>query len=463
MNPARLVFPAIRWNEAAGFSPALDAAREAARRGVGGFIIFGGTADAVRDLTTGLEEYAGRPLLFAADLERGAGQQFQGLPELPPPLALASLWTGGSFYAGLSTAMHAASVGVHWVLGPVADLDVEPENPIVQTRSFGSEPAEVSQHVKAWVEGCQAMALACAKHYPGHGRTTADSHSVLPVVEQPATTLEADLAPFDAARAAGVATIMTAHVSYPAWDPTGAPATFSKPILGGLRRRGFDGLIVSDALIMEGARAGATDAGAALGALRAGVDILLYPPDPLAVIDAVESAVKAEHSVREATGRSLERLSAAVTMSRRDRGVSIESMDLGATLLRQGLMRGKRASLRSPIDLVIVDDDLDGDYPPSSSDFVRQALARGGAWLGAGGSQVVLAFAEPRAGKRRGGFGQRALSELAVHAPGASLVVLFGHPRLEASIPGDAPVLLAWHRQRLMQEAVAHWMRTHQA
>ncbi len=165
-DPARLVLPAIRWSDETGFGHADDAIAEALALGVGGFIIFGGPADQVRGLTASLRARAGRPLLIGADLERGAGQQFAGLTELPPPLALASLDDLDVIReAGRITAIEALSVGVNWVFAPVADLDLAASNPIVQTRSFGDDPAKVAAAVRAWIEGCQgAGALACAKH-----------------------------------------------------------------------------------------------------------------------------------------------------------------------------------------------------------------------------------------------------------------------------------------------------------
>ena len=178
MTAARLIFPAIRWRDPEGFAHEWGPIREALELGVGGFIIFGGTAEAVSALTTQLRREAGQPLLLAADLERGAGQQFDGLTQFPPPRALAAFdRLEVTRWAGAVTAYEARGVGVNWVFAPVADLDLLPDNPIIQTRAFGAEPEGVARQVAAWVEGCQSTgALACAKHYPGHARTTADSH-----------------------------------------------------------------------------------------------------------------------------------------------------------------------------------------------------------------------------------------------------------------------------------------------
>ena len=258
--PARLILPALRSEALSGFGHEAGRIADALEIGVGGFIIFGGTAETVRRLTADLLRRAGRPLLLAADLERGAGQQIAGLTEFPPPMALASLGDPAVVrWAAFVTAQEARAVGINWIFAPVADLDVLADNPIVQTRAFGEDPNLVATCVRHWIEGCQsAGALACAKHYPGHGRTTVDSHIALPVVEASAAALRsADLLPFTVAIESGVASIMTAHVAYPSLDDSNLPATLSRTLLGELRTKSrFNGLVVTDALIMDGALSG---------------------------------------------------------------------------------------------------------------------------------------------------------------------------------------------------------------
>jgi beta-glucosidase len=435
---------------------------------VGGFIIFGGTVEAVRRLTTDLLRRAGRPLLIASDLERGAGQQVAGLTEFPPPAALASLEDAAVIrWAGAVTAQEARAVGINWVLAPVADLDVLPDNPIVQTRAFGGNPQQVASYVRSWIEGCQdAGALACAKHYPGHGRTTVDSHIDLPVVEASAEVLRgSDMVPFAVAVESGVASVMTGHVAYPSLDPSGLPATMSTLLLDELRGPfGFDGLVVSDALIMDGALQGRRESDAAVEALQAGVDLLLYPKDSRRVKEALVRALESGGLSRERFARSLERYERALAAATGPtppvaRG-PFESADaLADALLEQGMIRGAAPRLEAPMDLIVVDDDLGGPYPPGPTDWTRQGLGEELVGRYAGGSRVVLAFAEPRAWKGRSGFSAASTETLADRAAGANLIVLFGHPRLLPELPGDLPVLLAWHRQRLMQEGVARWLR----
>ena len=465
MNPGRLVIPALRARPDGSFTHEADTIRAALDVGAGGFIIFGGTVESVRTLTADLVRQAGRPLLLASDLERGAGQQVEGLTELPPPAALGWLDEPDVIrWAGALTGAEARAVGINWVFAPVADLDVLPTNPIVQTRAFSADPGTVATCVRDWIEGCQAHALACVKHYPGHGRTAIDSHVALPsVTDDEAVLRDADERPFAEAVNAGVASVMTAHVAYPALDASGLPATLSAPILARLRSRlGFAGIIVTDALIMEGALSGQSESGAAVRALAAGVDVLLYPADAARVCGSVRDAARSGALPAERLADAERRYDAALaranqTPARIAAGPYESAAHLADALIDRGLTRGAVRELKRSITLTVADDDLGGSYPPSPSDYVATWLGDRGL-LGTGGSRVVLVFAEPRAWKGRSGLGPQVRELLAREAPSADLIVLFGHPRLAEEIPGERPLLLAWHRQRLMQEAVGRWM-----
>jgi len=465
--PARLILPALRSEALSGFAHEAGRIADALEIGVGGFIIFGGTAETVRRLTADLLRRAGRPLLLAADLERGAGQQIAGLTEFPPPMALASLEEPAVVrWAASVTAQEARAVGINWIFAPVADLDILPENPIVQTRAFGADPNDVATCVRQWIEGCQsAGALACAKHYPGHGRTTVDSHIALPVVEAPAAALRSeDLLPFDVAIESGVASIMTAHVAYPALDDSHLPATLSRTLLGELRTKSrYDGLVVTDALIMDGALSGRRESDAAVQAVQAGADLLLYPNDPRRVRDALEAALASGNLAPERLDQSLNRYERALATATAPtppvtKGPFESAEALADTLLKRGMVRGAPPTLVGPLDLVVIDDDVGGPYPPGPTDYVHRALGPELIGRYSGGSRVVMVFAEPRAWKGRSGLGSASREALEHYSSGADLLILFGHPRLLGELPSRAPVLLAWHRQRLMQEAVGRWL-----
>jgi beta-glucosidase-like glycosyl hydrolase len=475
VTAARLVLPAIRWDPVRKFDH--EAIDRALVLGVGGFIVFGLNAiqggrgvpaRTLRALIIDVTARAGRPLLWAADLERGAGQQVAGCSELPPPAALASLGDSGVIrWAGWHTAREAHGVGINWILGPVCDLDVEPKNPIVQTRAFGEEAEGVGEAVAEWVAGArEGGVLTCAKHWPGHGRTLSDSHDGVPVVAAEAQLLrDQDEAPFRAAIKAGVDGVMTAHVAFPELDPSGRPATYSVPILARLREIGFDGVVVTDALVMEGAGGTSVDA-PALAALDAGCDLLCYPEDVEGTVHALEGATAPVHRARIET--ALRRYAAALeTAGSRHPGPppgEYTPEGVADLLLERGLRRGERPQTAGAVALEIVDDDQGGKWPASPNTYLGEAIAgaegRMVGWADDGSCKVVAAFAEPRASKGRAGFSAENRARLANLAPKADLIVLFAHPRLLKEIPGDRPVLLAWHRQKLMQDAVARWLLT---
>lgn len=463
--PARLVLPALRWRRRGGYAHERRRIAEALRHGVGGFIVFRAPREALASLIRELHDAAGRPLIIGADLERGPAQQVDGLTELPPPAVLGALDDlAATEHAGAVTAAGARSVGINWAFAPVADLDLEPDNPIVQTRSFGADPARVGAHVAAWVRGCEGGgALASVKHYPGHGRTTTDSHEALPAVEAPLEVLlDSDLVPFAHGIGAGASSVMTAHVAYPGWDPSGTAATFSAAMLGHLRQGlGFEGAIVTDALIMGGALQENPEVVASRTALAAGCDLLLYPRDFAAVIGALDRWSR-DATARRHLDRALERQ--AWLLGRAQRPAAPDSGD-AAGAFADGLadralemLRGDPPSLRAPLAIEVVDDDVGGPYVIPPRDVFRRTLEAQGVPLRPGGTRVVLVYSEPRSWKGRGSLGPASIEALQRLAPGAHLVALFAHPRWVSQIPGTAPVLGAWHGLALMQRAVARWV-----
>lgn len=474
MRVGRLLFPAIRWQHEGGFDAAREGADEALALGVGGFCIFGGTAETVRALTAELRERSTAPLLIASDLERGAGQQFTGATQLPPLAALGALDDLDATRAAANlTAREAIALGVNWIFAPVADVDLEPANPIIGTRSFGAQPSRVAAQVVEWIHGCHdGGALCCAKHFPGHGRTVEDSHAVLPLVDVDRDALRDDLLPFRAAIEAGVDALMTAHVAYLALDPTGSPATLSKPIVTGLLRRtlGFGGLVVTDALIMEGVlRGGLTEPAASVQAVAAGCDALLYPRDLRGVARALDDAVgDALPEVRalEAIGRIDAAAARATTEETAAAFGRAEDAAWVAELAVRTLdvVRGEPRVGRS-IDLLTVDDDVGGPYAPPARDRFGAALRAAGVDVRAvEGSYperdlVVAVYCDIRAWKGRPGLSDDAKRTVAaaLAIQPAATVVLFGHPRLAHDLSGDA-LLAAWGGEAVMQEAAARWL-----
>jgi beta-N-acetylhexosaminidase len=207
------------------------------------------------------------------------------------------------------------AVGIDLDLAPVVDVNSEPDNPVIGTRSFGADPSLAARHTTAWVEGLQAVGVgACVKHFPGHGATTVDSHAGLPTVDVPYEVLAArDLPPFLAAARAGALAVMTSHVLLPALDPRW-PATLSAPVLAMLRRElGEDTLVVTDALDMAGASGGRGVPAAAVLALRAGADLLcLGPAQTGDETDEVVAAVLAAVAAGDLPGDRLEEAASRV-------------------------------------------------------------------------------------------------------------------------------------------------------
>lgn len=471
--------PAIRWSPERGFDHAREMIERALDLGVGGFIFFGGRDDAVAGLTAELQSRSSTPLLIGSDLERGAGQQFEGLTGLPPLAALGALRDERAIRdAARISARESRSVGVNWIYSPVADLDIEPANPIVGTRAFGGDPQRVAEQVYAWIRACQAEGvLACAKHFPGHGRTIGDSHALLPVVSAPRERLDAeDMVPFRAAVNADVAAVMTAHVSFPALDPSGAPATLSAPILRGVLREGmrFRGLIVTDALIMEGVRSAATEGAGAVRAIEAGCDLLLYPDDLEAVTTALEQSVDRGPLTVERIAESQNRRRKWADWARDHEAEAATDDDRvrAAEIARRAvfLARGLSARLpNGPVEVVIVDDDIGGPYPPPSREPLLAALRARGveptlSEVPQGGADtplLVALFGDIRGWKGRPGYSAATVSAVrealtALGAPGRTVIVAqFSHPRLSAEIPDGPVVVCAWGGERAMQEALA--------
>ncbi len=267
-----------------------------------------------------MQSAADIPLLVAADMERGAGMRLAEATRFPSPMAL-----GGSgdpesaFQTARATGEEARAAGVNWVLAPVADVNSNPRNPIINVRAFGERPEVVSRYVSRFVQGAHAAnVLATAKHFPGHGSTDRDSHISLPIVRSGRSTLEQEnLPPFRAAIEAGVDAVMTAHVVVPSLEADAAagpeslpPATLSKAVLTDVLREqlNFDGLIVTDALEMQALTAEFSSAEVVLRAVEAGADVLLLPPDPEAAIRAIVAAIESGRIDESRIDRSVKRI-----------------------------------------------------------------------------------------------------------------------------------------------------------
>ena len=315
--------------------------RQVEENHVGGIILFRGSVYESVHLVNRMQQLARRPLLISADLEAGAGMRFIDTINFPWNMAVGA--TGNPEYArrmGEVTAREARALGVQQIFAPVVDVNNNAANPVINVRSYGEDPAEVARMAAAFTEGAQGGGvIATAKHFPGHGDTAVDSHRGLPVINVSRARLDAiELVPFRAAIAAGVGSVMIAHIGLPQIDPTKItplegvgqrrpsyadrevivenatlPATLSPPVVGGTLRRdlGFDGIIVTDALDMSGLTIYFTPGEAAVRAVLAGSDMLLKPPDADAAVRGLREAVAAGRLTEKRIEESARRLLAA--------------------------------------------------------------------------------------------------------------------------------------------------------
>ena len=309
--------------------------------GVGGVIFLGGSAAELALRSQQMQAWAKIPLLIAADIEEGVGQRFPGATWFAPPMAISQIARTNPHIAqqyaeqmGAITATEAIAIGINWILAPVVDVNNNPDNPVINVRAFGETPAVVSPLANAFIKGAKAYpVLTTAKHFPGHGDTTTDSHVDLPVIpHSPSRLAEIELAPFKSAIASGVDAVMSAHLLIECWDSQ-YPATLSKPILTGqLRDRlGFTGLIVTDALMMNAIanRYGINES--PVLAVEAGADILLMPSDPEGAINAVCEAVQSGQISEQRIRESVERIWHA---KRQVGGIKIEPSKIALKLAK---------------------------------------------------------------------------------------------------------------------------------
>lgn len=278
-------------------TPKFDEIKEDIQRyHVGGYLAFPGDVLSAALLIRRMQEMARIPLFIASDLEGGTGLIFDGATRFPKAMALAA--TGdplNAYTTGKITALEARNIGININFYPDVDVNNNPNNPIINIRSFGESPELVSKMAAAYIRGVQENGLlATAKHFPGHGDTSTDSHLELPVIQAGIDRLNrVELPPFRAAIEAGVGAIMAAHIAVPALEGgADLPATLSRPILTGLLRRQmeFRGLVFTDAMTMGGIVNGYKNGEAVVRAFRAGADVILYPPS---VKDAFEALLKA--------------------------------------------------------------------------------------------------------------------------------------------------------------------------
>ncbi len=488
---------------------------------IGGFIWTISNVYETAELNRRLQAESRVPLLISADLEAGIGMRFSDTTFWPSAMAVAA--TGDPSLAeaeGKVVALEARAIGVNHILAPVADVNVDPDNPVINTRSFGEDATEVSKYVAAFVRGVQSEhALACAKHFPGHGDTHIDSHRSLPRLEVTRERLDrVELVPFRAAIDAGVASIMIGHLAVPALDrgtvpvrtnvepgenPYGTraeevlqngtmPATTSKAIITGLLRHDlkFDGIVISDAMDMGGITEHFDAGEAAIRAIEAGQDQILMSPNTDAAIAAVKAAVVSGRLSEARIDESVRRILAAkkrvgapvATSDEIFRTVdSTEHRDLAAAIARRALTLLREGDgilpLKRTAKVTIVQISDFAEVAAPLPDFEREVTKRlavkpkvllidgrarpedAARVLEAIRNDSVVIFA--LAVRARSGSGQIAVPEAARKViadlpPNVrNVAVSFGSPYLLREIPTVGTYFCAYGIQPVMQVAAA--------
>ena len=479
---------------------------------VGGVIVSVGSPTEVAVKLNGLQRSAKVPLLVGADLERGAGFRFQGAVYLPGPISLGGATEFPSLMAvgatgdealaeemGRITGLEARALGVHLPFAPVLDVNNNPDNPIINIRSFGEDPDAVAGLGAAFSRGVkEAGGIATGKHFPGHGDTETDSHLDLPIINVSRERMDSvELVPFQAAIDEGIGGIMTAHLSLPALTgDTRTPTTLSHEVLTDLLRNdmGFDGLIVTDAMDMYAIDRRHDRGEAAVLAVEAGADILLMPPSPEAARQGIVSAVlegrlpeeRLDTSVRrileakEKMGLHLDREVPAEEVFRRvgipeHEEVAQEVADRSITLLRNEgdllPLLGTRSArvlsvaFRGPTDLMagrVLNTRLRSRYPRlTTANLSRDTPAQvyDGLLSRARNSNLVVVSLFVTIVSYSGNVAipeETAEFIRALEEEGISHVVIsFGNPYLFSEFPDAQAYLLGWSGAEVSQRAAA--------
>ncbi|HJU65162.1 MAG TPA: glycoside hydrolase family 3 protein, partial [Gemmatimonadaceae bacterium] len=461
---------------------------------VGGFIVGKGEAAITARSLRRLQELSKVPLLIAADLESGPAMRLLGGSLFPSHMALGATRDTMLAYAqGRATALEGRLAGVHMAFAPVADVNVNPLNPIINTRSFGENPEQVAEMVAAFVRGLQdGGMLAVTKHFPGHGDTRTDSHLALPVVRVDRARLDSvELVPFRRAIAVGVAGVMTAHIALPRITGRAVPATLSRRITNDILRRdlGFTGLVVTDALNMAGVR-GYEQPEIVLRAIEAGADILLQPTDTRLAVNAIVEGVRSGRISQARVDASARRILAAKARvdASRDDAVPADSLAtirahhaaLAAEINARAitLLRDERSAIPIPASDTIVSVVVgDGSARAPGDAFDRTLRASGRTVEAArvpsrarpvdleratecalrdGRILIVSSYVQASPGRGAVGLPSRVvqwLKELSKQRP--VIFVAFGDPYVARGLDSVPTVVMAWSISPSAQEAAA--------
>jgi beta-glucosidase-like glycosyl hydrolase len=433
------------------------------KKGIAGFIVFGGETKTLRENIRRLQEEATLPLIIASDLEQGLGHQVKGGTVFAPSMAVAQAEKkspGLARQAFECMAREASYAGINTIFAPVLDVNTNPENPIISTRAFSDEPETVSALGTTMVEAFMENGVKpCGKHFPGHGGTSLDSHLALPKVDRTLDELETcELKPFRAAIAAGVPMLMLGHLNVPALDVSETPISLSAKAIGYLREiMGFSGIVITDAMDMGGLGSYAPEE-ASLMALEAGVDLLLHPAEPERLADTLERSGRSFSAQRVYEfRRSLQAASTSGPPAQ-------PCEDLADEITRKAIRtEGQPMPIKKPFVLLLSDDEMQG------SPFVDSLRARfpsldyrcltgptnGIKELVPGGTDLIVAvYSKIRAFK--GGTAPWMKEALIALNGRASAVVSFGSPYIFDILSGNTSKIFAWWDSQAAQLAAVN-------
>lgn len=481
--------------EASGDMPA--AVRWAERDRVGGYIISTGTPGELAGKMNALQRRARVPLLMVTDLESGPGMRLLGSgTDFPPVMGLAAAGSDSlAFEVGKVIGLEGRAVGIGMTLSPVLDVNSNPQNPIINTRSFGEDPAAVGRFAADYVRGVHAGGLlAMGKHFPGHGDTHTDSHMALPRVDATRARLDAvDLPPFRTAIAAGMDGMLVAHIAVPNVSGDEVPSSISPKVTGQILRgeMGFRGLVSTDAFNMRGLTSRYGQGDAAVRAILAGADLLLQPEDIPGVLDAVEAAVRDGRISQARIDESVRRILAAKSRVRlqHQRFADLAAMQrtvgqaehrrLAAEVARRSvtLVRDARglvpfaAGARRILAITYADGGTTGSAFNAGLAGGGRAIQAARVTSGTGAAAfaalraqadaadviVISAYVNPvqYRGSVEAGGGFSAFVESLARAGKPVVVVSFGSPYLLRAFPSVPAYVLAWGPEAVCQDAAA--------
>ncbi|HEX9108064.1 MAG TPA: glycoside hydrolase family 3 protein [Longimicrobiales bacterium] len=471
---------------------------------VGGFVMSIGAPLEVAQKLNMMQGMARVPLLIGGDVEHGAamrltagtelGMQLGRATEFPPQMAIGAADDEKIAYElGRVTALESRAAGIHVAFAPDVDVNINPANPIINTRSFGADPRLVARMGAADLKGMQDAGLqATVKHFPGHGDVSVDSHLGLPILT--ITRARADsveLVPFRAAIQAGVSSVMSAHIAFPAITGDTIPATLTPRMLTGLLRQdlGFKGLIYTDALDMGGIVNKYGPAQASVMAIQAGADVLLMPPDVPAALNAVLAAVQSGQITPARIDQSVRKILEAKAQAGLDRNRFVDLNQIPHVIgipahlaaaeqaAQKGLTVGKDDAHLLPVlpgkrvlSVVYSDDDNRADGRTFQGELRRRLRTVTTAYVdtrtpqaaldsllaGVDGYDVVFFSPFVQWGARKGSIYMdekvaQLVQKIAARKP--EIVTSFGNPYVLAQFPQITTYVLAWGPEDGMQEA----------